>query len=267
MRQSLFGGDIIEVLPTEQPQITNRRVDMLVRNQKDEIWQVEFQTSNEPDFPFRMLEYWVYLTRQYGTVYQTVLYLGRDPMQIPERFEKHGTVHPLRLLNLREWDAAPLLASHDWADNLLALLARGEWEVALDHVLHRVQQWQGEARNRALGELTAISGILKVERSVLARLEEFNSMIDLWENDIIRPELEKAEARGEARGEFRGERLGALRGERSGKLDLLRELLDEKFGQPLPEWAQQRLEDAKVEDLDRWARNILRASTLEETLN
>ena len=80
IRRLLFGGGrITEFLTTEQPLISNRRADLLVRTDDRRLHQVEFEASNKAGFALRMLEYYIYLVRTYGEhVAQVVLYLGRS---------------------------------------------------------------------------------------------------------------------------------------------------------------------------------------------
>ena len=63
IRRRLFGGKVAKHLPTEQPQVSNRRADMVVQTEDGSLHQVEFVTSNEAGFPLRMLEYYTYLVR------------------------------------------------------------------------------------------------------------------------------------------------------------------------------------------------------------
>ena len=88
LSRRVCGGNIAEHLPTEQPQISNRQADMLVRNEQGELHHVEFQASNELEFAFQMLDYWVYFRREYGQpVRQCVFYIGREPMRLQPFFE------------------------------------------------------------------------------------------------------------------------------------------------------------------------------------
>jgi hypothetical protein len=50
LSRRICSGKIAEQLPTEQPQISNRQADMLIRNERDEPHHVEFQASNEIRF-------------------------------------------------------------------------------------------------------------------------------------------------------------------------------------------------------------------------
>ena len=56
---------------------------------------------------------------------QTVLYMGREPMRLEDTSETPTLQFRFAIVNLRELDAAPLLESPDWVDNVLALLAMG----------------------------------------------------------------------------------------------------------------------------------------------
>ena len=58
IRRLLFGGKVTEHLAIEQPQVLNRRADMVVRTEDGLLHQVDFQTSNEGRFAQRMLEYY-----------------------------------------------------------------------------------------------------------------------------------------------------------------------------------------------------------------
>jgi len=107
-----------------------------------------------------MLEYYAYLVRVYKQhVSQVVLYLGREPLRLEAAYTSPSIDFRFEIVNLREFDAGRLLASEDWADNLLALLAKGEPETALEVVLSRLR-----------GTLLRLSGILGIEETVNDRL-------------------------------------------------------------------------------------------------
>ena len=139
IRRQLFGGKVSEVLPTEQPQVYNLRADLVVRAREGGLHQVEFQATNEVGLPRRILRYYIYLEGAYGEhVTQTVLYMGREPMRLKDTYTTPTLQFRFAIVNLRELDAEPLLASPDWVDNVLALLAKGSPERALDVVLPRI---------------------------------------------------------------------------------------------------------------------------------
>src|SRR5258708_352789 len=138
IRRMLFGGRVTEFLPTEQPLVSNRRADLVAGTEDRSLHHVEFQAANEGSFGLRMLEYYTYLVCTHRRhVAQFVLYLGREPMRLEDGFRSASMDFRFEIVNLREFDAAPLMASPDWADNLLALLAHREPERAWDVVRRR----------------------------------------------------------------------------------------------------------------------------------
>jgi hypothetical protein len=259
IRRRLFGGRVTEHLATEQPQVSNRRADMVVRTEDGSLHQVEFQAGNEAGFGLRMLEYYTYLVcchRQH--VVQTVLYMGREAMGLESGYRSPSMAFQFDIVNLRELEAGPLLESEDWADVALALLARGDREKALAEAVGRLGAMGSEERAWASGTLLLLSGILGIEETVNARMKE-TGMIDLMENKVVGPLILEAERKGRSEGRSEGRQEGM----HVGMYGLLLEQLTEKFG-AVPEWALGRLQAASAEELHTWAKRILRATTLDE---
>ncbi|MFN0103942.1 MAG: DUF4351 domain-containing protein [Bryobacteraceae bacterium] len=253
IRRLLFGGKVVEFLATEQPQIFNHRADLVVRTEDGLLHHVELQAFNESGFELRMLEYYGYLVRFHKQhVAQVVLYLGREPLRLECAYTSPSIDFRFEIVNLREYEAGPLLASEDWADNLLALLAKGEPERALEVILPRLRTMKSEDQDRAAGTLILLSGILGMEEAVSDRLKEVG-MIDVMENKVLGPLIRQQFEQGEQKGR------------QEGRQDLLQEQLTEKFGS-LPVWVLERLQSASTEDLHTWAKRILGSTTLEDTL-
>ena len=256
LSRRLCGGRIAEQLPTEQPQISNRQVDMLVRNDQGQIHHVEFQATQEAGFAFRMLDYWVYFRREYGQpVHQRVFYIGRENLRLPPFFAEGGTTHQFEIVNLQDYAASDLLTSDDWGDNLWALGAQGDRPVVLQALLGKLNTLNRADQESALAELTAFSGILKLDEVLSQQLKEFPMLaIDLKENAVVRPLIEE------------GRQEGRQEGREAGRQELLLALLAEKFG-ALPQSTLDQVHRASAEQLDRWARRILRSTSLEDTLD
>ncbi len=265
IRRRLFGGRVTEHLATEQPQVSNHRADMVVRNEAGELHHVEFHSSNETDFGLRMAEYYVHLVgRHRQEIVQTVLYLGRDPLRMTAGYKSPYMEFRFEIVNLRELDAAPLLESDDWADIALALLANGDKQAALDAAVARLRLMQREDRAWASGILLLLSGILKIEETVNEKIKEAG-MINLLENKVLGPMILQAEETGRIKGMEQGMEQGIEQGIEKGMNTLLHELLTEKFGQ-LPEWATQRLQTASADQLHAWAKRLLHENSLETIL-
>jgi hypothetical protein len=195
-----------------------------------------------------MLEYWVYFRREHGQpIRQCVFYIGTEPMRLAPVFEEGGTRHAFDVVNLQDCDASVLLASTDWGDDLWALGAKGDRPSVLQEILAKLLAMTPEEQEPAIAELTAFSGILRVDDLLRQKLKEFSMLnLDLRDNAVVRPLIEE--------------------GRQEGVRALLLDLLAEKFG-AVPTWAAERLQTATSEQLDRWARSVLRATTLDEVIS
>jgi len=257
IRRRLFGARVTEHLATEQPQVLNNRADLVVRTEDGLLHHVEFQAANEAGFGRRMFEYYAYLHAAHGQhVHQTVLYLGREPLRLESNFRTPSIHFQFEIINLRELDAEPLLASDDWADIALALLAKGDREKVLAVAVSRLRRMGREERAWASGTIILLSGILGIEDTVNERMKEAG-MIDLMENKVVGPMILQAEQKGRSE--------GRQEGRQEGMQGLLLDLLTEKFG-PLPEWAAQRLQAASAAELHAWAKRVLHHASIEDTL-
>lgn len=253
IRRLLFGGRVTEHLPTEQPQVSNLRADMVARTEDGEIHHVEFQTTNDTSFPRRMFDYYYGLTSIYRQhVIQTVLYAGREPLRLATRYTTPVLEFRFEVINLRELDAGPLLASDDWADIVLALLAKGDYERVLAIAVPRLREMSAADRAWASGTLILLSGILGIAKLVHERMKEAN-VINVMENEVLAPLIIQQYEKG--RDEGRQEAMQTV----------LIEQLTDKFG-PLPAWATARLQSASNEDLHTWAKRVLHTASLEDTL-
>ena len=56
---------------------------------------------------------------------------------------------------------------------------------------------------------------------------------------------------------------GLQQGIQQGEVIVLKRQLTRRFG-PLPEWAEQRLEQASLQELEGWAERVLEAPRLED---
>jgi len=75
------------------------------------------------------------------------------------------------------------------------------------------------------------------------------------------PYVTSVERMGIEKGIQQGLQQGRQEGIQQGEVALLRRLLVRRFGS-LPSWAAQRLEQASLEELERWADRVLDAPTL-----
>src|SRR5438445_10732590 len=112
-------------------------------------------------------------------------------MRLKAVFEEGQTIHGFDIVNLQEYEAADLLASKDCGDNLWALGAKGDRPVVLQQILSKLSVMMRAEQDSALAELTAFSGILKLDELLNQKLKEFPMLaIDLRENAVVRPLIE-----------------------------------------------------------------------------
>ncbi len=103
----------IQVLKTELSLEPIRADAVTFLQTGDRILHLEFQTipESKPPLPFRILDYWVRLHRQYGcAITQIVLFLkpiDSEAVRV-EQFEAENTLHRYRVVRMWEQDPTPL---------------------------------------------------------------------------------------------------------------------------------------------------------------
>jgi predicted transposase YdaD len=112
----LFGEEVtdISVLKTELSAEPIRADSLTFLQTTNRILHLEFQTlpTSEPPLPFRMLDYWVRLKRQYWCrIEQVVIFLKSTNSEavFANEFIDTSTRHGYRVIRLWEQDPAPLL--------------------------------------------------------------------------------------------------------------------------------------------------------------
>lgn len=106
----------IQVLRTELNVEPIRADSLTLLQTNNQILHLEFQTqpTSDPPLPFRMLDYWVRLKRQYRChIEQVVIFLKSSNSEAVfiNRFEDTNTNHRYRVIRLWEEDPTPLLAN------------------------------------------------------------------------------------------------------------------------------------------------------------
>jgi hypothetical protein len=240
LARRLFGGPVVEWVNVEQPKVTNLRVDLLARLEDGSLRHVEVQAKNDPDMGRRLAEYHLGFLRLLGKhVEQVVLYVGREPLRMAPVFETPAMRYEFQLLDIRDVDGEPLLASEDWGDNLLALLTSVEQERVLQRVERQIRSLKGEEQETAARLFVIVSGIIGLEGAVVERL----NMIDIMENKVLGPAI--------------------LKGMLKGEVAMLTGQLEEQFG-PVPDWVTEKLASANEAELMAWSKRILHAGTLND---
>jgi predicted transposase YdaD len=249
----LVGGQAREMLTVEYPTVRMRRPDLVVRLTDDRLYHLELQSDHDAEMPWRMLEYYGLLYRQYRQQpVQHVLYVGEAPMTLVTRIDHATLAFQYAAIDIRTLDGQPLLRSTVLEDNLLALLCRGgATRTAIRHILTRIATLSGTDRTDALAALLILAGLRSVQPLVREEVHQMALTLDIKNNAFLREVFEEGRQEGRQEGQQDGERM------------LLRRQLVSRFG-PLPEWAEQQLAAADTATLEQWGLRMLEATSLEE---
>ena len=211
-------------------------MDLLARLADGSLRHVELQKKNEADIGRRQAEYYVGFHRLLNEhVEQILLYVGREPLRMSPVWETPSMRHEFVILDIRDFDGEPLVASEDWGDNILALLTRVDQERVLQRVQAQLRKLKGEEQETAARLLVIVSGIIGLEQAVVERLH----MIDIMENKVLGPAI------------------------RMGEAKMLKMQLEERFG-PLPGETVLTIDGASQDEMLLWGKRILRAASLAE---
>jgi len=156
------------------------------------------------------------------------------------------------LLDIREIRIEELLASSRPADYALAILAGGSAK-HLEEIIARIQSLPDEERKRAFSQLAVMSGLRSMSVNLEMELTRMSVIIEISKNVI----LQKIQKEGEA--------IGEARGQQAGFRTAVRQTLETRFGR-LPEWADARLEQAKLAQLKRWNSKAITADSLSDVI-
>jgi len=235
----------------ELPHMQNPRLDLLGRASNGRLMQIECQSTNDSAMLLRMAEYSLGAYRQYGQFpLQFVLYVGRKQLRMPQRLPELFDSFHYTLIDLREIDSAPLLASAEASDNALSILTRfSDQRRTVEQIVGRI----AEERERKqltfyLEALLVLAGLRGLEEKV-EEAKKVPAFYDILENKVLGREYKR----------------GLQEGRQEGERTLLRLQIEKRFGS-VPEWASQRLEKLSEPELGELGLRLFEAQTLEELL-
>ena len=238
----------VEMASTRAP-----RADLVAWLNNGHLFHLEFQSRNEWNMPWRMLEYYAYLFAQHGVEpQQVVLYLGNAPLAMPAVIQHQHLRFAYQLVDIRQFDGEELLASPHAGDNVLAILCEmPEPAIRVRRILDAVMPLEPEARERALRLLLILSVLRKLDQTVYKEILTMPVDIDPMESFYLRMLIEKGRSEGLSEGHSNGE------------ADVLRLQLGRRFGL-LPAWVDQRLSAAREAELEEWALRVLTSERLDQ---
>jgi hypothetical protein len=249
----LTGSGELRWLNVELPRVNNPRVDLLAELPGGDLVHFEFQSRNEGRFALRMAEYAFAIARRYGRFpRQIALYLGSRPLRMKNSLAAADLKFRFNLVNVRELDGEPLLASANLSDNVIAVLTKaGDRPDALRRILRRISEAPAAPRREAMAELWILAGLRGLRAELKREEKKMPITEDIMDNAIIGPMIRKGIAQGRVEGRV------------EGQLELLLSQIAARFGN-VPLRIRKRLAAMKSGQLTRVGVRLLDAEKVDD---
>lgn len=257
----LAGTSAVRFKPAEYPVTISRHVDLVGRidGKGKPLLHTEVQSFNDPRIAGRMLGYyWVLIEDDPDVeVIQTVLYVGSEPMRMPEGLSRPGLTLKYRVIDARTLDPTPLLASDSVADVVASFLCRADnMEERIREIIERLRvvcAGDDPALGEALSRLVLLDDLRRAG-TIIEEIRDMPIQVNIEENPIL------------LRLYTRGLNEGKAEGKTEGKAEMLMRQMRHRYG-ALPESAVATILDAQPADLDLWADAIFEAESLDGLLS
>lgn len=258
--------------------LADRLVSVTLLNQQQALVYIhlEIQGEYDADFPLRLFVYNYRIFDRFQRPVATLAILADDaPNWRPKRygFSLFGSMHYLKFPHVKLLDYLPRLEALLQDDNPFAL-------VTAAHLLTR--KTRNNKKRRYEAKLRLIE-ILREKGWPEQQVLDFLRLIDwlmklpkelnrqLWQDLTTRrnPTMQYVSSfeeflkeEGIQEGMQRGRQEGRQEGKQEGEVNLLAMLLATRFGS-LPPAIHQRLAQASIDQIERWAKRVLDAESLE----
>ncbi|MBP0030489.1 Rpn family recombination-promoting nuclease/putative transposase [Roseofilum sp. Guam] len=238
----------VEVLKTELIQEPIRADSVTFLKAGNQILHIEFETRpySKPPLPFRMLDYYVRLKRQYGvSVHQVVIFLREMVSEeaLVSKYEDGETQHPYQVIRLWEQDPNLLLSSPGLLP-LATLSKTTEPRQLLQQVANRVATIEESQQQADVLACSQVLAGLRFEKKLIRQLLRKETMRE----SVIYQEIHEEGRQGEAVSLVTRQltrRVGALSPELEAQIQSLSVEVLEDLGEAL-------LDFTGVEDLVSW---------------
>jgi predicted transposase YdaD len=263
-----LGGVAVENwLNVEMPEVRNTRVDLLGETADGSLIHVELQSSNDPQMPLRMAEYCLRVYRRFGKFpRQIVLYVGEEPLRMEAELRGPDQWFRYQVTDVRDLNGERLLESDAFGDNVIAILTR--WDdsrEAVRRIVAKLAVLPLPERDEAMKQLLILSGLRGLEEVVMQETSKMPVLKDIRQHKVLGPEFERATQEGVQQGLQQGVQQGVQQGAHQEASKLLRRLIQKRFG-ALPVWAEQRIANRSLAELEELTLRVLNVHSLEELL-
>lgn len=217
-----------ELMETEQQRVEDRRSDLTARVVDAQgaryVLHLEIQDANHPRMPDRMLRYLsdIRLAHPGETVYQYLLYIGRDPLTMADGLDTPQLRYHYPVIDMHRLDYRQLLAQNSPDAVVLAILGdfRGQPpQQVVRELLERLIQLTGGA-GQPLRDYLLMLEVLAQNRDLAPLVREVYQMLHV--------ELERLPSyclgleQGQAKGRLEGRQEGWQEGRQEGRQEAAR---------------------------------------------
>ena len=253
----LTNSQVTQMENVEYSSVKQRRTDLVAWLANHQLLHLELQSRNDDSMLWRELEYCALIAERYQQIpLQIVLYVGDAPANFETEINTMTLKYSYYLIDIKQLDCTSLLDSDSLSDNLLALLGKVKDKAqAVQRIMRKIAQLPRAKRADMLEKLSILAGLRPTELPKLIQQEaDMPITIDLEENPLFVEIFARCTQRGEQRGKQQGE------------MTVLQRLLEKRFG-ALPAWAETRLKQASLTELEHWSLQIFDATCLDDIFN
>jgi hypothetical protein len=177
-----------------------------------------------------------------------VLYVGEERLRMAASLSGTNSAFQYTLVDIRSVEANLLLESPHIEDNLLVVLAGfRDQRDTVRLILARIADLDGPERRDAFERFLIISGLRRLVLTVEEEAQKMPILNDIMDHEVIGPAIRK----------------GLAQGMQQGRLEIVRRLLEKRFGS-IPAWAEMHLTKLSAAELEDVAVRVFDVSQLEE---
>jgi predicted transposase YdaD len=252
---------VTKLLTVELPR-RNRVVPDLVAELADaSILHMELQAKNQTRFEWRCLDYYSAIEQLYSPpeIIQVVIYVGSEPLRMPDRIQRKRLSYRYGILNLQEVPARVFLDSPNEAERILAVLC--QTRDPRRTIRQMLGSWKHLSRKQIEELLRKLSVLSQLRNCGTIVQEEVGQMafeIDITQNVFYKAAVE--------RGLREGMEKGLEKGLERGEAKALLRFLEQRFRKVSPS-IRKRVSTANVQELERWIDRAATATKLTDVFS
>ena len=192
------------ILSGEIPRIPKLYADLVLATDDSRLFHIEFQSTNDLDMPWRMLEYYQELSALYSAeagrrrpeIVQCVVYVGRDTMIMGDRITHPRLSFSYECIDIRHaGDLAGYLKSSSAVDDrILALLCQGVSDDDWRNVIDLATRLPGRQARAAIFKMAVFARLRDVGVDIRRRIDEMITL-DVENDPVFRPMVDELQAK------------------------------------------------------------------------